>query len=120
MVGMSWTDGISDSQKEGGYLVGGSIPGLPLFTYGRSKSYAWGATAINPDNLDLFVEKVDGDKYLFDGVWYEFKVVREVFKVRFGADIIYDIKFTHNGPLLYKPSKDDLGFSIWFPLEFLN
>lgn len=22
--------------------------------------------------------------------------------------------------MLYKPSKDDLGFSIWFPLEFLN
>jgi acyl-homoserine lactone acylase PvdQ len=25
-----------------------------------------------------------------------------------------------HGPLLYKPSRDDLGFSIWFPLEFLN
>jgi len=22
--------------------------------------------------------------------------------------------------MLYKPSKDELGFSIWFPLEFLN
>jgi hypothetical protein len=22
--------------------------------------------------------------------------------------------------MLYKPSKDDLGFTIWFPLEFLN
>ena len=37
-----------------------------------------------------------------------------------GEDITYEYKFTHNGALLSKPSKDDIGFSIWFPLEFLN
>lgn len=75
---------------------------------------------MNPDITDLYVEKIEGKKYFFDGEWHDFRVITEVFKVRGGADIVYDIKFTHNGPLLYKPSKDDLGFSIWFPLEFLN
>jgi acyl-homoserine lactone acylase PvdQ len=48
------------------------------------------------------------------------RVEKEVFKVRFGSDFVFENKFTIHGPLLYKPSRDDLGFSIWFPLEFLN
>lgn len=48
MVKLSWGDG--------NYLAGGSTPGLPLFTYARSKDVAWGATALNPDLSDLFVE----------------------------------------------------------------
>lgn len=73
LVGISWKQDLSrdKSGEEGhsGYLVGGSVTGLPLFTYGRTAHYAWGATALNPDNTDLFVEKVDetGTKYFFDG-----------------------------------------------------
>jgi penicillin amidase len=93
---------------------------VPLFTYGKSASYAWGCTALNPDNTDLYVEKIEGNKYLFDGEWHELKTVRETFKVRLGGEVAFDYKFTHNGVLLHKPSKDELGFSIWFPLEFLN
>ena len=119
LIGMSWKK-ENDVNNEGAYILGGTVPGLPLFTYGRSPSYAWGNTALNPDNTDLFVEKVDGEKYFFDGVWYDFRVIRETFKVRGGADLTYDYKFTHNGVMLYKPARDDLGFSIWFPLEFLN
>lgn len=37
-----------------------------------------------------------------------------------GEDYVYTYKYTHNGPLLFKPKKDELGFSVWFPLEFLN
>lgn len=45
---------------------------------------------------------------------------KETFKVRFGQDYTFEFKYTHHGVMLYKPSKDDLGFSVWFPLEFLN
>jgi acyl-homoserine lactone acylase PvdQ len=48
------------------------------------------------------------------------KIEKEVFKVRLGSDVTFEQKYTAHGPLLYKPSRDDLGFSIWFPLEFLN
>lgn len=37
-----------------------------------------------------------------------------------GQDFTYTYKYTHHGALLFKPSKDELGFSVWFPLEFLN
>jgi hypothetical protein len=46
--------------------------------------------------------------------------VKETFKVRGGSDFTYEFKFTHNGVILFKPSKDDMGISVWFPLEFLN
>lgn len=87
LVGLSWKEDLSKDKSngaKGGYIIGGSVTGLPLFTYGRSPSYAWGATALNPDNTDLYVEKVDGNKYFFDGQWHEFKVIRETFKVRLG------------------------------------
>lgn len=122
LVGMTWKRGSdsNEAEVEGGYTIGGTVPGIPLFTYGRSPSYAWGNTALNPDNTDLYVEKVDGDKYYFDGQWYEFRTIREVIKRRGLDDHVQEFKFTHNGVVLYKPSKDELGFSIWFPLEFLN
>jgi acyl-homoserine lactone acylase PvdQ len=72
---MSWKNNTN-------YIIGGQVPGIPVFTYGRGPSYAWGATALNPDNTDLYVEKVEGEKYFFDGEWYDFRVEKETFKVR--------------------------------------
>lgn len=48
------------------FITGGSTPGVPVFTYARTKYLAWGATALNPDATDIFVEKVEGDKYFYD------------------------------------------------------
>lgn len=81
MVSLQWGD-------DGDYLMGGSHVGLPLFSYARTKYMAWGATAINPDVSDLFVEKIEDDKYLYDGQWHTLKKVQEVIKVRFSEDVI--------------------------------
>jgi len=80
---MKWMQGkwflTSIRWGNGSYITGGVTPGLPLFTYARAKNVAWGATALNPDITDLFVEKVDGDKYFYDGEWHPFKKVKETF-----------------------------------------
>jgi acyl-homoserine lactone acylase PvdQ len=83
LAGLSWKQ---SEDIEEGYIIGVSIVGIPIFTYGKSKYNAWGATAINPDNTDLFVEQVDekGENYLFEGQWYPFKTITETFLVRFG------------------------------------
>jgi len=52
------------------FIIGGCIIGSPLMTYGRSKNFSWGATALNPDISDLFVEKVKDDKYFYDNEWH--------------------------------------------------
>jgi penicillin amidase len=69
---------------EDNFVAGGSSPGFPLFTYCRSKNLAYGATAINPDISDLFVEVIEGDNYFYEGAWHKLKKVREVIKVRMG------------------------------------
>ncbi len=94
--------------------------GNPLFTYGRSKGYSWGCTALNPDNTDLYVEKVNGTKFFFDGEWHDFRVVKETIKVRGGKEVTHEIRFTKNGVMMFKPKKDEFGYTLWFPLEFLN
>jgi len=38
------------------FLSGGSTPGSPLLTYTQTKNCAYGATAINPDIMDVYVE----------------------------------------------------------------
>lgn len=81
---------------------------------------SWGATAINPDNSDLYVERVENDKYFFEGEWHDFRVEQEVFKIRGSTDFVHDYKFTHNGVMLLKLEKDDVGMAVWFPLEFLS
>ena len=40
------------------YLVGASIVGSPMISHGRSPKFIWGATALNPDVTDLYVEYV--------------------------------------------------------------
>ena len=76
LAGITWKSNSTagnDPEDNDLYIVGGSVAGIPMFTYGRSSGYAWGCTALNPDNTDLYVERVEGNKYYYDGKWHEFK-----------------------------------------------
>jgi acyl-homoserine lactone acylase PvdQ len=112
LIKLSWGDKY--------FISGATTPGMPLFTYARTKDVSWGVTALNPDLSDLYVEKVDGDKYLYDDKWYEFKKISETFKVRGGSDVTIEYNHTHNGVIMLKPEEDKMDFAVWFPIEFLN
>lgn len=113
MITLQWGD---DNE----FVMGGSHVGLPLFSYARTKYMAWGATAINPDVSDLFIEKIKDNKYFYENEWHPLKKVKEVIKVRFSEDVVMEYNFTRNGVVLMKPEEDKMDFSVWFPLEFLN
>lgn len=102
------------------YLAGGSHIGIPIFSYARTKYVTWGATALNPDNSDLFVEKIEGDNYFYDGRWLPLEKRNETIKVRFSEDINHEFSYTKNGVVMIKPDEDKMDFSLFFPLEFLN
>jgi acyl-homoserine lactone acylase PvdQ len=58
---------------------------------------------MNPDAQDLFLEEVVYGKYLAsDGSWKEVGTIHEVIKVRLGAEVHFDIRYTDNGVLLEK------------------
>ena len=53
---LSWNETDSSGEEYKTYMLGGSIVGMPFFTYARTPFAAIGATALNPDITDVFVE----------------------------------------------------------------
>ena len=85
-----------------GYVIGASIPGIPLVGFGRTKSMAWAITATLVDNTDLWEEEVNADstKYLVDGEWRDLKKTQEQIKVKGEEPIDFTLYQTHRGPMM--------------------
>ena len=84
-------------------VVGVSFPGVPAVVLGHNAKIAWGATNVDPDVQDLFVETVDPsnvDNYLFKGTSVPFTVRTETIKVAGGADVELRVRETGHGPIL--------------------
>jgi penicillin amidase len=85
-------------------VSGFSFPGVPLIPLGHNNRIAWGYTLMNPDVVDLYLEKLDNNekptKYLYKDQWYDLKDVKETIKIKGQADVNLDIKFTRHGPLI--------------------
>lgn len=41
------------------FLIGATVPGVPIVAIGRSKNVSWGITAPMTDSSDLWREKLD-------------------------------------------------------------
>ena len=48
-------------------VAGFTFSGLPGVVIGHNKKIAWGFTNLGPDVVDLYLEKVEGKTYLYDG-----------------------------------------------------
>ena len=84
-------------------VVGVSFPGNPGIVLGHNARIAWGATNVDPDVQDLFLEKVDPDNpdnYLFRGESVPFKIREETIKVAGGEDVVMEVRETRHGPIL--------------------
>jgi len=89
----------------GGYdVTGASFPGVPTVIIGHNRHIAWGATNVNPDVQDLYVERFhpqDPGLYLYQGRWERAKVLREEIRVKGRAEAeIVVVRVTRHGPLL--------------------
>ena len=84
-------------------VAGVSFPGVPAVVLGHNARIAWGATNVNPDVQDLFVEKIDPNNdanYLFRGRSVPFTIRREEIKVAGGKTQTLTVRETAHGPLL--------------------
>jgi penicillin amidase len=84
-------------------VSGVSFPGTPAVVLGHNARIAWGATNVNPDVQDLFVEKIDPNNdanYLFRGRSVPFSVRREEIKVAGAKAETLTVRETGHGPLL--------------------
>ncbi|MER6351310.1 penicillin acylase family protein [Streptomyces sp. NPDC001634] len=81
-------------------VTGYTFAGMPGVIIGHNQNIAWGMTNSGVDVTDLYLEKLSGDGYLFDGKVKPFTTRVETIKVA-GADpkqIV--VRETNNGPLL--------------------
>ncbi len=84
-------------------VVGVTFPGAPGVVLGHNAQIAWGATNVNPDTQDLFLETVDPANpanYLYQGASVPFEIRHETIKVANGADVELDVRSTRHGVVL--------------------
>lgn len=81
-------------------VAGSSLPGVPGVVVGHNADVAWGVTSLGADVTDLFLERVDGDTYRFEGESLPLRVRRERIRVAGGDDVEVEVRSTRHGPLL--------------------
>lgn len=85
--------------------AGVTIAGQPYIQLGYNGKIAWGATMVEADCQDLFIETIRSENghtlYLRpDNTWAPVRELKERFKVRFGRDREVTLRFSANGPLI--------------------
>ncbi|MET7643930.1 penicillin acylase family protein [Streptomyces sp. NPDC005426] len=80
--------------------AGYTFSGMPGVIIGHNQDIAWGFTNLGADVTDLFLEKVSGDGYLYDGKVKPFVTREETIKVAGGKSRHITVRETNNGPLV--------------------
>ncbi len=85
----------------GGFeLHGYALAGLPGIAIGRTPQHAWGMTAGLVQDLDLFAERLDGERVLTPSGWEPLERRDETFVVREEPSVVRPIYSSKHGPLL--------------------
>jgi penicillin G amidase len=82
-------------------VSGFTFSGLPGVVIGHNQQVAWGFTNLGPDVVDLYLEKVEGKDYVYDGRRVELGMHDETIKI-LGRDkpFRFTVRTTRHGPLL--------------------
>jgi penicillin amidase len=87
-------------------VTGYTFAGMPGVIIGHNQDIAWGLTNSGVDVTDLYLEKITGDGYQYDGKVVPFKSREETIKVAGGKAQKIVVRETNNGPLLSDRSDD--------------
>ncbi|MFG3154613.1 penicillin acylase family protein [Streptomyces sp. NPDC048219] len=81
-------------------VTGYTFAGMPGVVIGHNQDIAWGLTNSGVDVTDLYLEKITGDGYQYDGKVVPFETREETIKVAGGEPKKIVVRETNNGPLL--------------------
>lgn len=81
-------------------VSGFSFSGMPGVVVGHNAKIAWGVTTMYADVSDLYLERVVGDTYEFNGKQIPLTKRQETFKVADGESETITVRSTRHGPLL--------------------
>jgi penicillin amidase len=82
------------------FVRGASMPGMPGIYMGQNNDVAWTITNVMGDVQDLFIERIDGDTYLFEDEWLPVRTEHEEIPVKGGAPVEMEVRSTHHGPIV--------------------
>jgi penicillin G amidase len=87
-------------------VTGFTFAGLPGVVIGHNQDIAWGFTNLGPDVVDLYLEKVEGRFYRYDGRRRPLELREEVIDVH-GEDepFRFTVRSSRHGPLLSDVSR---------------
>ncbi|GAA2597976.1 penicillin acylase family protein [Streptomyces roseoviolaceus] len=81
-------------------VSGYTFAGMPGVIIGHNQDIAWGMTNSGVDVTDLYLEKISGNGYQYDGKIKPFQTREETIKVAGGEPKKIVVRETNNGPLL--------------------
>ncbi|CCK29463.1 penicillin acylase [Streptomyces davaonensis JCM 4913] len=81
-------------------VAGYTFAGMPGVIIGHNKNISWGMTNSGVDVTDLYLEKLTGSGYQYDGKVKPFTTREETIKVAGGESKTIVVRETNNGPLL--------------------
>ncbi|WP_153502606.1 penicillin acylase family protein [Cumulibacter manganitolerans] len=94
-------------------LIGLTIPGCPGFPhFAHNENVAWGVTIAFMDLHDLFIEKTDGDTYLYKDEWLPMQRRTERIEIRGAKPVDIDVHTTYHGPLIVGDPQDGVALSV--------
>jgi len=95
-------------------VTGFSFAGMVGVILGHNDRLAWGLTNIDPDVMDLYVEKINPqnpNQYEVNGQWVDMKLVPETLQVAGGKPVTQTVRYTRHGPIISDTYPDIDGFS---------
>jgi penicillin amidase len=81
-------------------VSGFSFSGVPGVIIGHNADIAWGFTNLGPDVTDLYVERIEGDTWRYDGEDRPLRTRTETFEVADGDDVEITVRSTKHGPVV--------------------
>ncbi|HEX4787396.1 MAG TPA: penicillin acylase family protein [Actinospica sp.] len=81
-------------------VTGYTQPGVPGVLVGHDRAVAWSWTGRAAHNTDLYLEKLAGSEYSYDGRDYPLTTRKETFEVADGSPVTVTVRETRHGPLL--------------------
>jgi penicillin G amidase len=103
------------------FCRGASLPGQIGVFFGQNNDVAWSVTNALADVMDLFVERIDGDSYEFEGERLPLEVVEEEIPVRGGSRERVTAVATRHGPIVNEALRADDSEPLalrWMSLDF--
>jgi len=94
---------LASLEAPGLAVAGATLPGIPFVLIGHNARIAWGATSLEPEVQDLFVERTDEARpgvYFHRGEWKPFVSRVERIRVRGGPEVSVTVRESVHGPLV--------------------